>query len=134
MLYGEARELLKEEDQKEAIMIGFTAVNRANDSIEGNGKSIKEAILKKYQYSCFNSNDPNLKELKNPEKYDPKSWEKALSLSEKILEGKFAHLNYGQDHYHTKKIASPKWAKSPRMKKVWGQPYFKHSFYRNSKA
>ena len=35
MLYGEARELLKEEDQKEIIMIGFAAINRASDRIKG---------------------------------------------------------------------------------------------------
>lgn len=134
MIYGEARELLKKEDQKEAIMIGFTAINRAKDRIKENGESIKESILKKSQYSCFNPRDPNLKKLKNPEKYDPSSWEKALKLSDKLLEGKLTHLNYGQDHYYRKNTPTPYWANSPRMEKIWGQPSFKHEFYKDTKA
>jgi len=149
LIYGEARILFKdEEDQREPIMIGFTPINRAKDRIKGNGTNLKEAILankirktkagnkiRVYQYSCFNSRDPNLPKLKNPEKYDVKSWDKSLNLADKILRGKYTHLNYGQSHYHGKKMEKyPDWASDARMKKIWGQDFFKHLFYKDVKA
>jgi len=153
LIYGEARILFKDEkDQREPAMIGFTSLNRAKDKIKGNGTTLKEVILSNkpkrvkykngkkatirvHQYSCFNSWDPNLRKLKDPEKYDSKAWQQSLDLSKNILEGKLSHLNYGQDHYHKKDMEEyPKWTKSPRMKKIWGQEFFKHYFYRDIKA
>lgn len=149
LIYGEARGILKyENDQREPIMIGFTALNRANDKAKWNGTNLKEVILKNrpietkygkiitvYQYTCFNPRDKNFKKIQNPEKYDSKSWRQSLDISRKLLEGKCTHLNYGQDHYHKKDMEKyPDWTESPRMKKVWGQEFFKHYFYRDTIA
>jgi len=150
MIFGEARSSLDgkiDPDYKEPIMIGWTAINRANDKLKFNGENLKEAILKKkwvknkkgkktpiHQYSCFNPKDPNLKVLKNPKKYEPKEWEKSLHLAEKILEGKLSYLNYGQDHYYRKDTNAPNWTENPRMKKIWTPPFFDHEFYRDTKA
>lgn len=149
LIYGEARSTFKhEKDQREPIMIGFTPINRVNDTIRWNGMNLKEVILKNgpvktktgeiiivYQYSCFDPEDKNLKKIKDPEKYDSKSWEQSLGISGKLLEGKYTHLNYGQDHYHKKDMTEyPEWTKSPRMKKIWGQEFFKHYFYKDIMA
>ena len=155
MIFGEARNEFDEnivEDSLEPIMIGYTAINRAEDKIKQNGKTLKEVILKNqpktiklkngkektifiHQYSCFNSWDPNLKRIENPIKYNPEAWRKSLILADKIIDGKLDHLNYGQSHYHLKNMKEyPSWTKSPRMKKVWSQPYFKHIFYKDKFA
>ena len=127
MLFGEARSLYKvEEDVREPVMIGYTALNRAEKS---NYVNLKEAILAPKQYSCFNPKDVNYNKIKNPGKNDLNSWKKSLEISKKILNGLFEHLNYGQTHYH-RKDKKPKWRKSPKMKKIWGQDFFKHYFYK----
>jgi len=131
MIFGEARNLLNDEDYLEPVMIGFTAVNRAEKKIKGN--SLREVILAPEQYSCFNKSDINLERLKNPEKYDPVSWKKCLTVSRRILEKgeELKHLNYEQTHYHVREMEKyPKWAKNPKMKKVWVPDYFSHFFYK----
>lgn len=149
LIYGEARSVFKhEKSQREPIMIGFTAINRANDKMEWNGMNLKEVILKNgpiknkngeivivHQYTCFSPKDSNLEKIKNPEKNDSKSWEQSLYISRNLLRGKYKHLNYGQDHYHKKNMKKyPTWTKDPRMEKIRGQDFFEHYFYRDTMA
>ncbi|MCD4771482.1 cell wall hydrolase [archaeon] len=150
-IFGETRNSFKR-GLTEAIMIGHTPINRVNDKVKWNGENLKQVLLKKgpsrnkhgnlirdengeikifHQYSCFNSWDPNLKILKNPKKYDSKSWRKSLILSERLLNNEWANLNFGQDHYHAKDMRKfPDWANSPKMKKIEGEEYFDHILYK----
>ena len=134
LIYGEARNLFKlDENHLEPKMIGLTATNRVKKKIRGD--NLKEVILARKQYSCFNKKNANLKKLKNPERYDSKAWKKSLITSRRILEGKFTHLDYGQDHYHKKNMEEyPKWTKNTRMKKIWVPDFFEHYFYEDTKA
>jgi len=149
LLCGEGAEIIASKDKREAIVIGYTAVNRAKDRIKRYGGNLKEVILKNrprktkkgkiihvHQYSCFNSWDPNLKRIKNPQKYYPADvWKNALSLSSIILKNELPFLNNGQDHYHAKNMKRyPRWTKNPRMKKVWGQTPFEHEFYKDTRV
>jgi hypothetical protein len=140
MLFGEGRELFDDKidpDHRELIMIGWTAINRAEKKFKGD--NLKEVLLAKKQYSCFNDNPKdkrgyeNFLRTLNPWIHEKENWIKSLKLSENILEGKLSHLNYRQDHYHTKN-EKPYWAKSKRMRSIWVQPSFKHNFYEDIKA
>ncbi len=106
MLLGEAEECSK----IEKIAVAYTAINRANDNKKWNGETLKEAILKPYQYSCFNKeyNQP----LKNPMSYNQKEFISCLNLAEKILAGEYKDPTDGATYYYNpSKIKKPRWTK-----------------------
>lgn len=125
MIFGEARSC----SLTEQIAIGYTAVNRATDGKNWNGTTLKDAILKKRQYSCFNSNDPNLPKLSCPEKYGPKSFERCLWIARNILDRKFDDPTLGATHYHTKKTRAD-WEDSPKMVKLYVPDFYEHFFFK----
>ena len=122
MLFGEGRSV----SVGERIAMGFTPINRFKNS---GVKSLAEVILSPKQYSCFNPTpeNPNLKKVLNPEKYDIKAWEKSLGISEAILEGEYDYANFGPTHYHRKDI-KPKWVKL--MTEELDSTGFVHQFYK----
>lgn len=120
MIYGEARNCSKEEK----IEIAYSAINRVNDGKKWNGETLREVILKPWQYSCFNKNDVNYEKLKAPEK---KVFEDCLKVADGVLEGKYSELNLGQTHYFNPKSANPKW--TDKMKKIGKIGNSKHEFY-----
>ena len=122
MLFGEGRGV----SVGERIAIGFTPINRFKNS---EAKSLAEVILSPKQYSCFNftPENPNLKKVLNPEKYNIKAWEKSLRISEAILEGEYDYVNFGPTHYHRKDI-KPKWVKL--MTEKLDSKGFVHQFYK----
>ena len=119
MIYGEARGCSADEQ----IEIGFSALNRAKDGKKWNGETIEEAILKPWQYSCFNKGDVNRNKLNN---YDDVS----KSIARGILIGRFKNKTKST-HYHTQNI-NPKWADSVTMVRKQGKPTWKHKFYREN--
>jgi len=125
MIFGEARNC----SDLEKVAVAYTALNRANDGKVWNGTNVKEAVLKKWQYSCFNKDDPNLPKLKNPEKYDFNSFQKCLEIAGKVLKGEYKDPTNGATHYHTKEI-NPNWKNSPTMIPKTTPADFKHNFYR----
>jgi len=103
MLFGEARNC----SDLEKVAIAYTAINRASDGKKWNGETIKESILKPWQYSCFNKDDPNREKLMNPEKYDAKSFEKCLQISRDVLSEKYKDQTNGATHYFNPDVVKP---------------------------
>lgn len=130
MLFGEARDC----SELEKVAIAYTAINRANDGKKWNGETINEAILKPYQYSCFNNSDPNKEKLMDPEKYDGKSFQECLTIAQRILKGEYKQYNKGATHYFNPEIVKkPKWADKMHKigkVKVNEEKYSKHEFYK----
>ena len=128
MLFGEARNCTDEEK----IAVAYTAVNRARDKKKWNGETVREAILKPWQYSCLNNNDPNKSKLMNPMSYDPKSFERCLTISSNVLASKYEDLSKGATHYFNPNIVTPSWATN--MIKIGHIPTSKglsrHEFYK----
>jgi len=132
MLFGEARDCSK----LEKITIAYTAINRAKDGKKWNGETLREAILKPCQYSCFNKGDPNKEKLMDPEKYDKKSFQECLAVAEKVLCGEYEKFNAGATHYfNPKTVRKPEWAdkmsKIGRIK-ISNNQYSKHEFYKEN--
>lgn len=126
MLLGEGESCSK----IEKIAIAWTAINRANDNQEWNGKTLKEAILKPYQYSCFNKEYNQ--SLKNPLAYNPKEFYECLYLSERILAGGYKDPTKGATFYYNPgKIKTPRWVKGLERVGRIGKSY--HVFYREKK-
>ncbi|HKL24107.1 MAG TPA: cell wall hydrolase [Candidatus Nanoarchaeia archaeon] len=109
LVFGESRG----SSLKTKISNAYTAVNRANDTIDWNGKDLREAILKPYQYSCFNKYDVNRKKLMNPVETDSSSWAESMKVAYGVLKGIYRDPTDGATHYHTKDI-SPYWSKNNR--------------------
>ena len=105
MLLGEAEEC----SQIEKIAVAWTAINRANDDKEWNGKTLQEVILTPFQYSAFNEN-LNAK-LKNPMAYNSQEFQNCLQLAKEILAGKYPDPTNGATHYlnptHSSLIGKP---------------------------
>ena len=126
MLFGEARG----ESPAERIIIGFTPSNRVNSDKFPEDTTLKAALLRQGQYSCFNENDGNIKKVLNPLGYESfYVWERCFECAQNHLNGEYKIGNVGQTNYHAKNMDSfPEW--SEKMKKVGGLPkYFKHEFY-----
>lgn len=129
MLFGEARNC----SDMEKIAVAYTAINRANDGKKWNGESVRGAILKPWQYSCFNENDSNRDKLMNPEKYDKQAFARCLDIARDVLAGKYKDPT-GATHYFNPETAKPKWAdkirRLGRIKVDNEGNLSKHEFYR----
>lgn len=136
MLFGEARSC----SDLEKVAIGYTAVNRVNDSAKRFGRSLKEVILAKGQYSCFNKSKENKKnraKLMNPESYESEVFRNCLSIAQGLLKRNYKDPA-GANHYHEANIEQPSWAN--KMKRIGqieigktrdGKPILsRHVFYR----
>lgn len=106
MVFGEAR------NQPFEAMIGvaYTAVNRARIG-SWYGKDLHDVLLKPWQYSCFNKNDPNRKKLMNPLKYEkPEIFAKCLAVAYAVLNGFVEDPTGGATHYFSGN-RKPGWAR-----------------------
>lgn len=108
MIFGEARNC----SNTEKVAVAYTAINRVNDHKKWNGETLREVILKSWQYSCFNKDDTNRKKLMNPEQYDSQSWKLCLNVAEEVLSKKVKDPTSGATHYFNPNIVSsyPDWA------------------------
>ena len=127
MIFGEARNC----SETERIAVGYSAINRVNDGKKWNGENISEVLLKDWQYSCFNKNDPNREKLLNPEAYDAKSFYECLEVAEDILSGELEDPTNGATHYFNPKVVKPTWAnKLEKVGKIETENGIsKHEFY-----
>lgn len=71
------------------------------------GKDWEEVVLKKWQYSSFNPNDPNAVLLPGDPVND-KAWADSLVCAERAYLGIGVDPSLGSTHYHTKSI-HPAW-------------------------
>lgn len=128
MLFGEARSCADEEK----VAIAYTAINRANDGKKWNGESVREAILKSKQYSCFNQGNANREKVMNPMAYEPAAFEDCLEISERVLNREYDDISEGATHYFNPVLANPSWAK--KMEKIGkiqtAKGQSEHIFYR----
>ncbi len=105
LLYGEARG----ESQQVKRAIADSVLNRTGKR-KWWGNTLDDVILKPYQYSCFNKNDPNHKKVKNPLKYDsPVVWHECLDIARETLRSDNIDDSCGATHYYDDSINPPSW-------------------------
>lgn len=105
--------------------VGNVIMNRVNAG-SWYGASIKDVVLKPYQFSCWNANDPNRAKIDALTMNDLES-SLALPLARQIIDGVVPDITGGATHYHAKSV-KPYWADSMIKTAVIGN----HIFYREA--
>ena len=118
-MYGEARG----ESLAGKQAVGNVIMNRV-DAGSWYGASIKDVVLKPYQFSCWNSNDPNRKIIDNVSIQTLEST-MCLPLARQIIAGDLPDITGGATHYHAKSII-PSWASKMKRTAIIGN----HIFYK----
>lgn len=140
-VYGEARSAPVDDDAG----VVWVLVNRAREAqayINRTGKArhplfgdgtVASAALMPWQFSCWNSNDPNLPKMRALSSTDP-SYRACRAVVEAVVSGRVLDPTRGSKHYLTTVLlrqinASPKahWAKGLTSAVVLGP----HAFFNN---
>lgn len=121
-VYGEAR---GEQSSRALQAIAHVILNRMRDKNNW-PSSIKEVILQKEQFSCWNEKDPNFYKIQSVS-FNNKDF---IKCYEATLDAFFSKtdLIHGANHYHSRNVF-PRWARKKNMIKV--AQIKKHIFYRS---
>lgn len=121
-LYGEA-EANEEED---AVAIAHVIMNRVG--YKNWPSTINEVCTQPWQFSCWNSNDPNRVRLLNVKEND-KWFAQCKRIARDVMDGLIPDPTFKSTHYHTTYIKAPKWSKgkTPVYKTDGGR--YTHLFY-----
>ncbi len=129
VIYGEARG----EPLAGKIAVASVVLNRLKKS-GWFGKALKDVILKPYQFSCFNENDPNrIKLLAIAQDWDiffqkDKTLRECYDIAKKLLDPNDFSMakdnTFGATHYKTKNCKAD-WADKMQLTAVIGN----HEFY-----
>lgn len=91
------------------------------------GNSIIEVCQKPYQFSCWNKDDPNYRQLTHVDSNDL-HFATAQRMARRAIYGALPDITEGADHYHAAGI-TPIWSSGERPVAVIGN----HIFYRLTK-
>lgn len=103
-IYGEARG----ESTMGKKAIACVVLNRYKSGKWFAGTSIAETCLKKFQFSCWNENDPNKKKIENMKAED---LGECYEIACHAVNGHQPDIVFKSTHYHTENI-HPKWAEN----------------------
>ena len=108
------------------VAVGWVIQHRAN---KGGwwGSTIGEVCLKPYQFSCWNSNDPNRARLMTVDYTDPK-FVTALGIAALVNTGNLPDFSREATHYVADYIEPPGWTKSLVQTVKIGR----HQFYKEA--
>lgn len=121
-IYGEARG----EGERGMMAVACVILNRAKKPSWW-GKDIDSVCKAKWQFSCWNPNDPNLPKLLSVTKADP-SFADACAIAAEADAGKLQDITNGATHYFVTKMKNPpRWAAGRTPCAVIGS----HSFYKD---
>lgn len=116
-IYGEARGeyLVLEGGIASLIAVGNVVMNRLKaQSIYG--KTIQEVCQKPWQFSCWNTGDPNRVFLMQTEILDS-IFTVCLNVATKVATHDWPDLTMGSDHYHATSLpVFPYWARGQKPK------------------
>lgn len=87
------------------------------------GTTVQDVVLKKWQFSTWNENDPNRQKALNVTTADPQFWT-AKKIAALAYNGQLDDITGGATNYHAKSV-SPAWASSMKKTATIGQ----HIFY-----
>jgi len=100
-MWGEARG----ESEEGKIGVAWVIRNRAENPCWW-GKTVAGVCLKKWQFSCWNANDPNSDKIANLSDDELAPF---IDIAESVLDDSVSDPTGGATHYHTEAV-DPKWA------------------------
>lgn len=115
-IYGEARG----ESQNGQIAVANVVMNRVKKG-GWYGASVKDVVLKPYQFSCWNANDPNRSIILAA---TPAQLAGQLAIAKRAIAGNLPDITNGATNYHAKSV-TPYWAASMTKTATIGN----HIFY-----
>ena len=118
-IWGEARG----EGARGMQAVANVVMNRVNAG-SWYGASVKDVVLKKWQFSCWNDNDPNKAIIENLSERQL-ALNGSLAIARQVMNGSLPDITGGATHYHAKSIV-PSWAASMQKTAVIGN----HIFYK----
>ncbi len=120
-VYGEARG----EEYEGKLAVAQVIMNRVK---EGGwyGGSIKDVVLKPYQFSCFNTWDPNLKKMFDPDLY---LWKQCFKAAWNAYSEIMNDPTQGATHYCTFQV-NPPWIRAMQETGQIGN----HRFFKTSES
>ena len=121
-VFGEARG----EPMQGKIAVAHVVMNRVRKQ-SWYGKTVKGVCTHPYQFSCWNSNDPNLSKL-TAVTADDKSFRLCLYAAIAAMDGLVPDPTSGSTHYHSLSVA-PSWAEGKGPVCTIGS----HKFYNDVK-
>ena len=120
LAFGEARG----EPVECQIGVCHVAVNRAKRPGWW-GKTLREVILKPYQFSSFNEDDPNFQKLFEPDKHErPEVIKQLWWVVEGVIQEKIMDNTGGATYYHDTSIKPPVWVSILQVSKRMGKLIF----------
>jgi N-acetylmuramoyl-L-alanine amidase len=125
-IYGESRG--EKIPGKEAV--AAVIINRVNRAKKHGGRhwwgaSIRDVCLKRWQFSCWNADDPNRVKLLEVQPYN-RNFQSCLRIARRAVAGTLKDLTNGATHYHTKGLFPP-WARG----RMYAAEIGNHQFYIN---
>lgn len=104
------------EGQDGRVGVAFSVKNRADRPCWW-GRNIREVVLKPFQYSSFNANDPQSAKAPVPGSTEDRIF---LGLSEGVLTGMFKDPTFGATHYFDQSLDAkpPSWANDSSMERT----------------
>lgn len=102
-IWGEARG----EGLQGMQAVANVVMNRVN-AASWYGASIKDVVLKPYQFSCWNANDPNRAKIDRLSIEDLAA-SGALNVARQVISGKLKDITGGATNYHATSV-NPAWA------------------------
>lgn len=120
-MWGEARG----EGARGMQAVGNVVMNRVNAG-SWYGASIKDVVLKPYQFSAWNANDPNRSVIENMTAQQL-ALNGSLAIARQVIAGTLPDITGGATHYHAKNV-NPAWARSMERTATIGN----HIFYREA--
>ena len=127
-IYGEARGEYFRADGgiSSLVCVGNVICNRAKKP-RRYGSSIAKICQRPYQFSCWNSSDPNHVIITKIKAGDDKIFDLCFDVARKVLEEQWPDLSEGANHYHASWMqVYPSWALDRTPTKRMGQ----HLFYK----
>ncbi|MDZ4342113.1 MAG: cell wall hydrolase [Candidatus Binatia bacterium] len=106
LIFGEARGSKVHDDTR--LAVGSVVRNRVLSGKFG-GSIWRGVILRPFQFSCFNANDPNRPKLLEPLEHEKKEvWESCYRCAALILNGTANDITQRATHYYTGSVV-PYW-------------------------
>jgi N-acetylmuramoyl-L-alanine amidase len=125
-LWGEARG----ESLAGQIAVAWTICNRVNDGKAKSwwGEGYVGVCQKPYQFSCWNSNDPNFAYLSGAKRIPFRGLAQARIAADQVIDGKVPDPTGGATHYYAISMKTPPaWAAKAKLTLQLGG----HAFFKN---